>query len=190
MSESISELTSNGFGNLILYGLGEPTGFHEPLIVLAIPFTPQTVGWLVVLLVVCLYVCLRVRSSILHWAKNRYRKQYLSQLPNIESHSFAYDSFRIMTKIRTISNNGNPDYKAHLFGREWLKSMDEQCSKRSNFDSNIGREWMKLLTGQRKDTMTSHEKKHLLECCEFWILNHSNSVEKKGELEKGGSYGA
>ena len=190
MSESISEFTSSGFGNLNLYGLGEPTGFHEPSAVLAIPYSPQTVGWVIVLLAVCLYGCMRIYFVILYWLDNRYRKEYLSQLPNPASDTFERDSFQIMTKVRAISNASNPEYKAHLFGCEWLKTMDKQCLEQSSFASELGLEWMKVLTNQRKDAMTLREKKRLLACCEYWILNHRNKETKSDKLKTGGRRGA
>lgn len=190
MSKTIAEFTSNGFGNLILYGLGEPTGFQEPSAVLPIHYFPQTLGWAIVFLAVCLYGCLRLYFAIHYWLANRYRKDYLCQLPTPDSDTFEHDSFQVMTKVRAHSNGRNPDYEAHLFGCEWLKAMDSQCLEPPGLDAELGLEWMKILTRQRKETMALCEKKRLLALCESWILNHHNQETKSAKLKWKGRYGA
>ena len=185
MTLSILEQTDSGFGNLILYGLGEPTGFIEVDSAQPISFLPQTLGWFLLALALLLYGCYRLFKGVKHWRANRYRKDYIAQFPNIERINFGNELYHIMAEARAESNRANPHYQADLFGVAWLIDMDSQCANDVVLHTELGMQWMKILTFERRKPFSLDERQQLLACCEHWMLTHRQptTVTSKSTLK-------
>lgn len=176
MTLSLLEQTGSGFGNLILYGLGEPSGFVEANLADPISFFPQTFGWQLLALALLLYCSYRLIKGIKHWRNNRYRRDYIAQFPNLESIHFENELYHIMVVARTMANRANPNYQVDLFGIAWLVDMDTLCANDATLHNELGLQWMKVLTFERRKPLCFDERQQLLAGCEDWMLTHRNNL--------------
>jgi len=174
MSVSTVAQTPSGFGNLILYGLAEPSGFTEANVVQPISFFPQTLGWLLLVIVLFVYLSVRIIKGVRLWLDNRYRRAFIERLPNIETINFEYDLYHLMVQARALANRTNANYQADLFAAPWLIAMDGQCADASRLHSELGMQWMQVLTYQRKKPLCSNQRMQLRQDCQRWLLDHDN----------------
>jgi len=188
MSVSIVELTPDGFGNLILYGLGEPSGFVETNAADPISFFPQTLGWLLISLLLFAYLMIRLIKGVRHWLNNRYRASFIARFPNVEVINFEFALYQIMAEARAIANQANPDHRADLFAAAWLIDMDAQSVSEPRLHTELGIQWMKVLTFERKKPLCFNERLDLLICCENWMLRHDNQYTPLS-AKRGGQHG-
>jgi len=181
--------TPSGFGNLILYGLGEPSGFVEANTAQPISFFPQTLGWLLVSIMLLAYIVYRIFKGVKHHIDNRYRLLCIAKFPALESEHFENELYHIMSTARAIANSANPNHQAHLFGVAWLIDMDRQAPNEAGLHSEVGKQWMQVLTFERRKPICFIERQQLLACCEHWMLNHMNSQQVTLKAKRGGPHG-
>jgi len=174
MSVSTVAQTPSGFGNLILYGLGEPSGFVEANTAQPIPFFPQTLGWLLLAVILLVYLGVRIVKGVRLWLDNRYRRVFIERLPSIELINFEYELYHLMVQARALANRSNANYQADLFAASWLIAMDEQCADASRLHTERGLQWMQVLTYQRKKPLCHKQRQQLRQDCQCWLLHHDN----------------
>lgn len=138
----------------------------------AVSWFPQTIGWLIVLiLVLVLLSFFGYRKLLLYW-QNRYRREALAALEKVglnnSAEQIAFDLFFIMKTVATYQDR----QAGPLTGEQFLVHLDQQLTKQDAvFRSDIGDKWVKGLVSTDCE-LSQSEVETLVTLCRDWINNH------------------
>lgn len=118
--EGVDPAFARTFGNYNLHGIEE---VHLPE---AVSWMPQTIGWKVLALLLLLLCCLVAYRQINAWWQNRYRREALKQLAELEA---AGDTYTLMSCLPRL-----------------LKATALQCFPRQDIASLSGDDWLQFLS--------------------------------------------
>ncbi|MGI9325627.1 MAG: DUF4381 domain-containing protein [Pseudomonadales bacterium] len=97
-----------------------------------VPFTPQTVGWAVIGIWLVLCIALIAWNRIVHWHRNRYRREALITLKNIATSTQKTSvpaTLQIATLLKRTALVAYPRTQvANLYGSQWATFL-KQSSK-------------------------------------------------------------
>jgi hypothetical protein len=107
----------------------------EPIV-----WTPQTIGWSVVLVWALIVTGLVIWNRIQHWRRNRYRREALAELRQIDAReklgqqAMAYAIARLLK--RTALAAYERDRVAHLYGKDWADFLRRSSKNDSLVERN------------------------------------------------------
>ena len=164
----------SNFGNTKLEGL------HEIMLPEPIRYTPQTIGWLVVFVVVLIVAVWWGYKRYRFWLANRYRDVALTQLEELERQlTDAANRMETLTKIPVLLKQtalqGYPRKKvAELNGAAWLTFLNASYGGTA-FTEGAG----KVLPTLAYQSPTALQQlpestiNELIELVKTWIKNHN-----------------
>lgn len=154
------------FGN---YALGD---FVEVVAPAGINWLPQTTGWLLVTLVVAWYAGRWVWRRLVHWYRNRYRKEALQRLSLLASTESGVAQINELLKITAVTAYGRPA-AARLTGDPWPRFLNAQCES-----APFSPELSKLLAegSYRQQSVEDGLRSRLREATEQWIRWHRETA--------------
>jgi hypothetical protein len=140
-----------------------------------VPYTPQTIGWVVVAIVLAALVALVIWRIVRHRRANAYRRAALAELAVIERDA-AVAQLPVLLK-RTAMAATSREHVAALTGADWLRFLDRTLHTDA-FTQGTGR----LLTriayydeGQLQNIPRA-DMQQLLQLSRRWIRHHHADV--------------
>lgn len=133
----MNELFDANFGNFKLKGIQEIT-LPEP-----ISYTPHTIGWLILLIVIVIIALILSYNRYRHWQANRYRTFALERLAEIEQAAQVPETrvrslIDLPVLIKQTALQAFPrDEIAQLSGQQWLRFLDRSCNTQE-FTQGVG----------------------------------------------------
>lgn len=158
------------FGN---YALGD---FVEIVAPDAISWWPQTAGWAWVALLLGLVLARKLWRRGRQWYRNRYRREALARLEDLESHRASADFPREINRLLKLtalaawSRTG----VASLSGQDWIDFLNQHCQP-APFQPPLA----ELLASGPYTTvaMDPDSGLHLLEASRTWIAEHRGPAD-------------
>ena len=152
------------FGN---YALGE---FTEVVAPGAISWLPQTQGWFWVGLALGLYAARQGWLRLREWHRNRYRREALARLTELQSGADAGLPTHINHLLKRTALAAWPRRQvARLSGREWVAFLNSACDPQP-FGGELGQ----LLADGPYGVVSAEDDAadRLVQACARWISDH------------------
>ena len=150
------------FGN---YALGDFVEVTSPA---SISWLPQTPGWLLVAAVMAWYIGRWAWRQLVHWYRNRYRKEALTRLGAISSSANCLNELSTLLKITAVAAYDRPE-TAQLTGPPWPEFLNRKC------DSDPFDEELSALLAEgiyRQVSLSDSQRERLLGAARVWITGH------------------
>ncbi|AJR08791.1 DUF4381 domain-containing protein [Photobacterium gaetbulicola] len=161
---------------------------HDVTVPESVSWMPQTIGWKVLLVLLCViagYLCYR---RLVRWWHNRYRAEARTAITRLPMHrglegsadSGAFDGalFSILKIVLVYLEPAN----AKLFGHAFLQKLDELGNGRVTFKDELGTRWVQSLVDP-SITLGREEQALLREKALCWIREHEGrSITKHVSL--------
>jgi hypothetical protein len=134
-----------------------------------IAWTPQTIGWLLVLVWAVTVCGLLIWNRIQHWRRNRYRREALAELREISARE-KLDQQAMANAIATLLKRTalaayERDQVAHLYGKDWAEFL----RRSSRNDGLVGCNADALGSAAYSNAANGHD---LLAPAKRWIQVH------------------
>jgi hypothetical protein len=146
----------------------------------SVSFTPVTVGWKILLLIVAVALAAAAWAAFRHWRQNRYRREALAELETLSAAATgsgpgkveALRALPVLLRRVVLSVNERTDV-ASLSGGPWLDYLDARYPGRG-FAQGPGRhvEAMGYLPDPQVDGLDPQTVKALLGEVRGWIERH------------------
>lgn len=151
------------FGNTVL---GED--FVEVVSPAGVDWWPQTTGWVLLALVLLALVVSRAYRRLLHWYRNRYRREAAERLQQLAPGSLS--GINRLLKLTALAAFPR-EQVAQLSGEPWVKFLNAQCG-----EPVFGEALCPLLAQATYTGTTVDEGTHrlLVEASLAWIRLHVN----------------
>lgn len=151
------------FGN---YVLGPE--FVEVTSPQAISWWPQTTGWTLLAFILLGLAADRARKRLLHWYRNRYRREATQQLHHL-GRAGASDINRLL-KLTALAAFPR-ERVASLSGESWVTFLNAQCDE-PVFDAELGR--LLALGAYTGQPLEKRAREQLMSASLTWIQQHRN----------------
>ncbi|MEZ5504127.1 MAG: DUF4381 domain-containing protein [Halioglobus sp.] len=153
------------FGN---YALGD---FVEAVPPADISWFPQTAGWTWLAALLLAYLLRRGWRSLVHWYRNRYRREaiaLLQQLDNSANGDAWLTELNKLLKLAALAAFPR-ERVARLSGEEWVRFLNSRCTP-APFSAEQG----KLLSigTYNRTKLTEMSRQQLLAASLNWLRNH------------------
>jgi hypothetical protein len=150
------------FGN---YALGD---FVEVVSPEGISWIPQTVGWWFIAALLIAYSSRWIWQRLVHWYRNRYRKEALVRLRRISPSDNYLAELSTLLKITAVTAYDRPG-TAQLAGTLWPEFLNRKCVG-NPFDEELS---SLLAEGvYREVTLSDEQHDRLLAAAKVWIKSH------------------
>ncbi len=148
---------------------------HEVSLPDPVSWWPQTIGWLVLLLILLVVVGFYAWLRLQRWWHNRYRREALLALAKLnpqdtEMPDKLYQLYKLVLNHLDAHNRG-------LFGQALLQRLDLYViSTEFSHHDELGKQWLdSLLTP--KNTLTLEQRQALLVRSQWWLKHHQAEVK-------------
>ena len=161
---------SDSFGNYLIHGI------DEIILPEVISWWPSAPGWKVLGLILLAWLVLRVVRLARRWWRNRYRREALRQLKQLQQQagSKALDvvaSLPYYIKVTALQAYPRAEV-ASLSGENWLAFLDAQYSGPS-FAEGTGRKLLAVSYLPREQwQLDDKESGRLIQMAQQWIAKH------------------
>ena len=148
---------------------------------------PQTIGWKIVAAALLIYLAHRLFLLGRHYWQNRYRKEALTALKNIDL-SDGYDASRaLFFIIKTVAAYLSSKLGSAT-GKELLHALDQLLpGQKEQFQSELGERWLDGLFRPREQfDLSAEELQQLIQWSENWLRNHQLPQPGEQTVIKGG----
>jgi hypothetical protein len=161
---------SDSFGNYLIHGI------DEIMLPEVIPWWPSAPGWKVLGLILLAWLLLRVVRLARRWWRNRYRREALRQLQQLQQQagSKALDvvaSLPYYIKVTALQAYPRAEV-ASLSGESWLTFLDAHYSG-PPFAEGTGRKLLAVSYLPREQwQLDDNESGRLIQMAQQWIAKH------------------
>ena len=159
----------DSFGNLAIKGIEEVV-LPDP-----VSYFPQTIGWKIVGLAICLFVAYKSYYLIRQWWYNRYRRAALKEIEQLSGQKIipgkSLAELSILLKATALHVYPR-EYIAKLSGHLWLMFLNQQAGYTA-FDE-ISVNLLSVTVYKSPDQINENDLQHLMNQVEFWIKKHPN----------------
>ncbi|MEP1470025.1 MAG: DUF4381 domain-containing protein [Halieaceae bacterium] len=150
------------FGN---YALGD---FVEVVSPTGISWLPQTIGWWFIAGILIVYLSRWAWRHLVHWYRNRYRKEALARLSRIPPSDSYLAELSKLLKITAVTAYNRPE-TAQLAGAPWPAFLNQKCDTKP-FDEELS---TLLAEGVYREVMLSEvQRDRLLAAARIWVKSH------------------
>ncbi|MEH6606238.1 MAG: DUF4381 domain-containing protein [Pseudomonadales bacterium] len=159
---------SNSFGNYILHGI------DEIVMPEAVSWMPQTLGWKILAVLVCVGLAFLSYRAASLWLKNRYRRAALRQLDALATEPGSKPSAQLMTILKATALQAFPrEQVAGISGESWLEFLDQHCDK-VQFNSDLGR---RLIQSQYAGQVVEDDRQaqQAIAMAKVWVSRHTRA---------------
>ncbi len=171
MSENTTSIeNTDSFGNYLIHGIDE--------IVLpdAVSWWPSAPGWQALGVIAFLWLCYLAVRWVKRWWRDRYRREALRQLDQIQKKAGSSLNAIIATLPHYIKVAALQAYPRHdvasLTGDEWLAFLDAHYSGPA-FSNGVGEKLLSIAyLPQEQWQMTDEESRTLIRMSRQWIKSH------------------
>lgn len=136
----------------------------------SIPFTFNTIGWLVLVIVLCLLTISFVIIFAYRFVKNKYRRDAIASIASLSSEdkNELYGVAKILKKL-AIDIYGRSSV-ASLNGVEWIDFLNSKVKKQC-FSSPESSKVYESLDNEAV-IISDTEKDEFVVCVRYWVKNH------------------
>ena len=161
---------SDSFGNYLIHGI------DEIILPEVVSWWPSAPGWKVLGLILLAWLVLRVVRLAQRWWRNRYRREALRQLKQLQQQagSIALDVVAVLPYyIKVTALQAYPRAEvASLSGENWLAFLDAHYSGPS-FAEGVGRKLLAVSYLPREQwQLDDNESGRLIQMALQWIAKH------------------
>ena len=166
---------SSSFGNYLIHGI------DEIILPDAISYWPTAPGWQVLGVLVGIVVIIRAIQRAKHWWRNRYRREALRQLDQVQKQAGKQlqDVVAVLPHfIKVTALHAYPRQEvAALNGKPWLSFLDAHYSGPA-FSEGIGEKLLALAYLPREQwQLNDQESNELINMVRRWIALHSEATD-------------
>lgn len=166
--EGVDKEFARTFGNYNLHGIEE---VHLPE---AVSWMPQTVGWSILVGLLLLALVFFLYRKVQGWRRNRYRREALKQLTQLEADEDLYRAvcrLPFLLKATALQRFSRAEI-ASLSGESWLDFLSNHYPGPS-FSDALGRQLIMIAYQNRQQwTLKDEDAKALIERTRSWIKLH------------------
>lgn len=154
---------------------------HDIVVPGPAPWWPPAPGWLWVLAVVAVLVLALLLRGIVHWQKNRYRREALAELARLEAAAASGppwdDALAGLSELlkRTALTAYPREEVAALTGPPWFAFLDRSAGTR--FAAGLGAVLEQSTYGERDPAWNAARTRELTTEVRAWIKQHGRVVE-------------
>ena len=141
-----------------------------------VAYTPQTIGWYLLLVLLILVTVALVASWRRRINRNRYRRQALQELEHIASSERPLSDLPVLVK-RVVLAFARRETVAGLTGQAWLEFLDSTYPG-AHFTSGPG----KLLpdisyaSARTLESWSDHQRREVIDLVGRWIRGHNAGI--------------
>lgn len=166
--EGVDKEFARTFGNYNLHGI------EEVQLPDAISWMPQTIGWKILALCLLLGFCFFVYRKVKKWWRNRYRREALKQLAQLELTEDAYtvvSRLPFLLKATALQRYPREDI-ASLSGERWLAFLSDHYPG-PTFNDALGHQLITIAYQSKPQwALSDQDANRLVDRARAWIKKH------------------
>ncbi|CAH0529653.1 DUF4381 domain-containing protein [Vibrio hippocampi] len=140
----------------------------------SVSLIPQTLGWLLLLVIILLVLSYVVTKRYLNYRMNQYRREALAILQH-NQHNEKRDlmCYQVLTQVSHylyLQQKKYPQQKKQ-FGQAWLDYLNRQCAGKACFQPELSQAWLNHLVGGNQD-FSSQDSQAIFAATEQWLSAH------------------
>lgn len=165
----------------------------EPVSPVTISMVPETIGWQIIALILCIYLLFIAVKIVKRFRRNRYRRAALNELRqlhvNLQFESINRSNSNDLQQLNGVLHKLNQILKhtamvaypnhliAGLYGEDWLKFLSTTCDRVSFLSSHF-RVWQaQLFKGNEREEnnascWTADDVSQVIEYAQVWVSHH------------------